>query len=134
MRRLARMAAALCALGLLGVGGSHAGARSLPAHRFPARLLVYAQEWSLSPSRAVLPAGAVVVELWNRGQDAHDLRVRRIDRAGVMSGPTQAVRLTLPGQVSTAAWRLAPGRYQLYCSLPGHMAAGMHVIIGVRRR
>ena len=36
---------------------------------FPARLLVYAQEWSLQPSRASLPAGPVVVQLWNRGQD-----------------------------------------------------------------
>ncbi len=118
-----------------GVGVGGAAARPLPRHpRFPARLLVYAQEFSLSPSRAVLPPGRVVVELWNRGQDPHDLRARRLNAAGAMVGPTQAVALTLPGEVRTATWRLAPGRYQLYCSLPGHMAAGMHVVIDVRGR
>ncbi|HTU30456.1 MAG TPA: hypothetical protein VMF07_13820 [Solirubrobacteraceae bacterium] len=117
---------ALCA------GGEASTARAAH-HVYPARLLVYAQEWSLSPSRASLPAGRVVVQLWNRGMDPHDLRARRLV-AGRMVGHTYAVHLTLPGRVSTATWTLAPGRYQLYCSLPGHMKAGMRVQITVRRR
>jgi plastocyanin len=118
----------------LAAGGAGAAADALAAHRvYPARLLVYAQEWSLSPSRATLPAGRVVVQLWNRGMDPHDLRARRLV-GGRMVGHTFAVHLTLPGRVSTATWRLGPGRYQLYCSLPGHMKAGMRVQITVRRR
>ena len=116
----------------LGAGGGAADARA-PDHVYPARLLVYAQEWSLSPSRASLPAGRVVVQLWNRGMDPHDLRARRLVGRR-MVGHTYAVHLTLPGRVSTAKWTLAPGRYQLYCSLPGHMKAGMRVQITVRRR
>jgi uncharacterized cupredoxin-like copper-binding protein len=127
-----RVAAWLVLVLALGAGGGAADARATD-HVYPARLLVYAQEWSLSPSRASLPAGRVVVQLWNRGMDPHDLRARRLV-AGQMVGHTYAVHLTRPGRVSTATWTLAPGRYQLYCSLPGHMKAGMRVQITVRRR
>jgi plastocyanin len=90
-------------------------------------LLVYAQEWSLWPSRGSLPAGGVAVELWNRGQDAHDLRIRRLNSGNKMVGPVLgSVQYTLPGKITKAYWRLRkPGRYELYCSLPGHAALGM---------
>jgi uncharacterized cupredoxin-like copper-binding protein len=131
VRRLICLVSVLCAG---GVGATVAVAPASAAHKpYPARLLVYAQEWSLQPSRASLPAGPVVVQLWNRGQDAHDLRVQRTAASGAMVGPIQSVRITLPGKVSSARWTLAPGRYVLFCSLPGHMAAGMHVNITVRR-
>jgi len=117
---------------VLCAGTGAADARAV-ADAYPARLLVYAQEWSLSPSRATLPAGRVIVELWNRGMDPHDLRARRlVDRR--MVGHTFAVHITQPGKITTATWTLSPGRYQLYCSLPGHMKAGMHVQITVRPR
>jgi uncharacterized cupredoxin-like copper-binding protein len=131
VRRLICLVSALCAG---GVGAVVAVAPASAAHKpYPARLLVYAQEWSLQPSRASLPAGPVVVQLWNRGQDAHDLRVQRMSASGAMVGPIQGVKITLPGKVSTARWTLARGRYMLFCSLPGHMAAGMHVNITIRR-
>jgi hypothetical protein len=101
------------------------------AARPPARLLVYAQEWSLWPSRSWVPAGPVVVELWNRGQDAHDLRIRRL-WDGHMVGGTQGIRVTQSGQISRATWRLGRGTYQLYCSMPGHMKLGMHARLTVR--
>jgi hypothetical protein len=101
--------------------------------RPPARLLVYAQEWSLWASRPSVPAGRVEVQLWNRGQDAHDLRVRRIDARGRMiGGVLGSVRTTLPGTISTASWHLRAGRYELYCAMPGHMKLGMHAHLTVR--
>jgi hypothetical protein len=101
--------------------------------RPPARLLVYAQEWSLWASRPSVPAGRVVVQLWNRGQDAHDLRVRRVDARGRMSGGVLAsMRTTLPGTISTASWHLRAGRYELYCAMPGHMKLGMRARLTVR--
>jgi plastocyanin len=121
----------LCLLALVTTGAPTTAAADQRV--YPARLLVYAQEWSLSPSRASLPAGRVVVQLWNRGMDPHDLRARRLVGRR-MVGHTFAVHLTLPGNVTTATWTLAPGRYQLYCSLPGHMMAGMRVQITVHRR
>jgi uncharacterized cupredoxin-like copper-binding protein len=98
----------------------------------PARMLVYAQEWSVYPSRPSVPAGRVTVQLWNRGQDAHDLRIRRLSRTGRMVGRAQAVRKTGSGSLSQARWRLKPGRYELYCSLPGHLRRGMHTRLTVR--
>jgi plastocyanin len=106
-------------------------APTLAASTGPARMLVYAQEWSLWPSRSTIPAGKVVVQLWNRGQDAHDLRIRRL-HDGRMRGRAQGVKVTQSGDLSHATWRLAPGRYVLYCSMPGHYRRGMHTTIVVR--
>jgi hypothetical protein len=99
----------------------------------PARMLVYAQEWSLWPSRTSVPAGRVTVQLWNRGQDSHDLRIRRLGAGGVMTGRTQGIAITRSGVLHRATWRLAPGRYELYCSLPEHLQRGMHTTLVVRR-
>lgn len=98
----------------------------------PARMLVYAQEWSLWPSRSSLPAGSVTVQLWNRGQDAHDLRIRRLGQGGRMFGRAQGVSVTHSGAIRNASWRLSRGSYELYCSMPGHLALGMHVRLLVR--
>ncbi len=94
-------------------------------------MLVYAQEWSLWPSRTTLPSGRVAVQLWNRGQDAHDLRIRRVNRAGHMIGRALGAPVTLSGNISDASWTLRPGLYELYCSMPGHRARGMHVLVRV---
>lgn len=101
----------------------------------PTHLLVYAQEWSLWPSRGSVPTGRVMVELWNRGDDAHDLRIRRLDSADQMVGRVLgAVRTTASGGLARATWRLpTPGRYQLYCSVPGHLALGMKAELTVTR-
>lgn len=106
-------------------------ARTSPS---PAHLLVYAQEWSLWPSSGSVPAGTVDVELWNRGEDAHDLRIRHLGAAGQMVGPVDGtVRVTPSGGISHAVWHLQAGHYEIYCSLPGHLAMGMHAKITVRR-
>jgi len=129
MRRL--LASFLCAVAaVLGAGGVAVAARP-PA---PAHLLVYAQEWSLWPSRTSVPAGTVIVQLWNRGQDAHDLRIRRLSARGQMIGPVLgAVRITRSGHISQATWHLNSGRYELYCSMPGHLKLGMHARLTVTR-
>jgi uncharacterized cupredoxin-like copper-binding protein len=110
---------------------SAAKAPSEGAAKVPARLLVYAQEWSLWPSRPSIASGKVIVQLWNRGEDAHDLRVRKLSH-GAMVGRTQGDAITQSGKVSQATWHLGPGTYELYCSMPGHLAKGMHTRITVR--
>jgi hypothetical protein len=127
MRR-ACVAVALLAATIAGAAPA-LGARK--ARKAPAHLLVYAQEWSLWPSRTSLPSGSVNVELWNRGEDAHDLRLRRL-RRGQMVGPIEgAVKVTLSGGLSNGSWKLRPGRYMLYCSMPGHYMRGMHTVLTV---
>ena len=129
-RVLRRVLTAVTATAVLA-GGALPAATSARVSAPPARLLVYAQEWSLWPSRAALPAGTVDVELWNRGQDPHDLRIRAL-RRGRPAGRIQGVSVTAAGKISQAGWRLAAGRYELYCSLPGHAHRGMHTTLTVR--
>jgi plastocyanin len=120
-----------CVVAALAPSGAIASAASRQA---PAHLLVYAQEWSLWPSRRSVPAGTVIVQLWNRGQDAHDLRIRRLNAGGQMVGPVLgAVRITPSGQLSQSTWHLKAGRYELYCSMPGHLMMGMHARLTVTR-
>ena len=103
-------------------------------HAAASDLLVYAQEWSLWPSRGHLPAGTVYVELWNRGEDMHDAQIRRLNTHGKMVGRVLGkVQATLPGHISQATWHLKPGRYELFCSMPGHLRLGMHARLTVTR-
>jgi uncharacterized cupredoxin-like copper-binding protein len=126
--------AAGCGLGGAGLG-LPAAASAHAARPTPAHLLVYAQEWSLWPSRTTLPAGTVDVQLWNRGQDAHDVRVRRRNAQGVMVGAVLGgVSVTPSGDIHSAVWHLKAGRYEIYCSLPGHLMMGMHANLTVTGR
>ena len=125
MRSFRLAAPTLAALG--------AAALALPAAaRAPARMLVTAQEWSLTLSRGTVPAGALTVELFDRGQDAHNLNIRRVGSRGALVGFAQAVALAQAGRLTDATWHLAPGRYELYCSLPGHAQKGMRAYLTVR--
>jgi plastocyanin len=92
-----------------------------------ARLGVTAREWSLVLSRVNLPAGPALVELQNRGEDAHNLRIERLDG----SGTPLDVPLAEAGEVKSGEATLAAGTYKVYCALPGHDAAGMHAQLTV---
>lgn len=123
-----RLRAALLALAAIG-------ALALPAAaRAPSRMLVTAREWSVTLSRGTAPAGPLTVQLYNRGQDAHNLNIRRLDRRRRMTGPVQKVALTQAGGLTEASWHLKPGRYEVYCSLPGHVRKGMRAFFTVVAR
>jgi len=87
----------------------------------PARLQVTAREYSFTLSRDTVPAGPIIIELVNAGQDAHNLHIAPAD-----GGADVAVfPLTQPGTHEDLQFTLAAGSYTLYCSLPGHEAMGM---------
>ena len=69
---------------------------------------VTAQEFRYSLSRTKVKAGRVIVELVNRGQDTHDLDIKRV-------GSTHTFRFpdVQPGHVVDRELKLVPGRYQL---------------------
>ena len=102
----------------------------VPAHvpPPPARVQVVAQEFRYSLSRTRVRAGRVIVELVNRGQDTHDLDLRRIGGTRIYRFPS-----VQPGQVVDREWTLAPGTYVLWCAMPGHRELGMHAVLRVRR-
>ncbi len=103
----------------------------------PSRLLVTASEWRLTLSRAAVRPGPALIQLQNIGEDAHDLRARRIRRSRVAGGSTRVPAMASPetpsGELSEVEVSLRPGRYRLWCSLPGHRQAGMQATLRVRR-
>jgi plastocyanin len=78
-------------------------------------------------SRPTVPAGKVVLEFINRGQDEHNLNA---------DGPAEgsaagSIPNTAPGGHPSLALVLRPGSYTLFCSLPGHEARGMKATLTV---
>jgi plastocyanin len=93
------------------------------------RLQATTREFSVQLSRPAIAAGSVILQLVNGGEDPHDLHVR--PAAG--GADVLAVDRTDPfGGVTDASGTLAAGSYTLYCSLPGHEAAGMHALLTVK--
>ena len=95
----------------------------------PSRVLVEAREFHFTLSRTTVKAGPAVVQLAIRGEDPHDLALRRL---GAPAAQVSRVPETQPGAV--AEWRgtLKRGRYELYCSLRGHKKAGMRTVLTVK--
>ena len=94
----------------------------------PARVQVVAQEFRYSLSRSTVRSGRVIVELVNRGQDTHDLDLRRIGGTHIFRFPS-----VQPGQVVDRELKLVPGRYVLWCAVADHKERGMRAVLRVVR-
>ena len=125
MRLRVAAAAALVGLAAAGVAGAHPSSSS----RAPSRLLVAGREYSLQLSRGAVKRGPALIQFVNRGEDPHDLRLRRFGAQRAVSVPE--VRAGGLAQFET---RLGSGRYHLWCSLPGHEERGMRAVLKVRSR
>jgi hypothetical protein len=95
----------------------------------PARVQVTAQEFRYTLSRPSIKAGSVIVELRNGGQDAHDLRMRRVGGTRVYAWPN-----VQPGGVLDETFKLLPGTYALWCGVANHRKLGMTATLLVRKR
>ena len=101
---------------------------STPPPHPPARVQVVAQEFRYSLSRTTVRAGRVIVELVNRGEDTHDLDLRRVGGTRTFHFPS-----VQPGQVVDRELKLVPGRYVLWCTIANHQERGMHAVLRVVR-
>lgn len=99
-----------------------------PPPQPPARVQVVAQEFRYSLSRSTVRSGRVIVELVNRGQDTHDLDLRRIGGTHIFRFPS-----VQPGQVVDRELKLVPGRYVLWCAVADHKERGMRAVLRVVR-
>ena len=93
-----------------------------PRPTLPRAAAIAEREWDVHASRPRVAAGPVSLTVTNDGEDDHDLTV---------AGPAGSVGQVLlgPGETATLRVDLEPGRYRLYCSLPGHEALGMATTI-----
>lgn len=111
------------------VASSPAAAPAQPADS-PSRLLVTAREFDLTLSRVKLEPGPSVVQLYDFGEDPHDLAIQRAGAAKVFTIPE-----VLPGETGTLQLGLRrSSRYRLWCSLPGHAELGMRASLRTSRR
>ena len=96
--------------------------------REPARVQVVAKEFQLLPSRYVLRAGPIVVELVNMGEDAHDLALRRV----APSAHTIRIPVVQPGALRRVSVTLRKGRYAVWCTVTDHRSLGMNTRLVVK--
>jgi plastocyanin len=90
----------------------------------PARVEVTAEDtqaFSFVLSRPSVPAGRVIIEFVNHGQDEHNMHVAE----GGEGGEAGALGNTAPNAHPSLTLNLRHGSYTFFCSLPGHEAAGM---------
>jgi hypothetical protein len=99
-----------------------------PAPTLPSFVSVAAREFSLTLSRPLVGAGSVRIELRNNGEDPHNLVV---SPEGTHT-PLASFSTLDPDLYERRSASLAPGRYQLWCSLEGHDARGMSVTLRVQ--
>lgn len=100
-----------------------------PERTSPDRLQVKARDstgWYFLLSRPDVNAGDVTVELVNEGEDDHNLRMQQ---GG--AGPLYSIPDVHSLERATATFNLTPGTWHLWCSLPGHEAAGMSANLNV---
>jgi hypothetical protein len=94
----------------------------------PSFVSVAAREFSLTLSRPLVGAGNVRMELRNSGEDPHNLVV---SPEGTHT-PLATFSELDPGLYERRTVALAPGRYQLWCSLEFHEGLGMNVTLRVQ--
>src|SRR5262245_36483716 len=122
-----RLAAALACAAIVAFAAMPASASAPPGH-----LLVTGYEYSLTLSRAKLDPGSTVVQFVNNGEDAHDLKLKRVG-----SDKEKAIGVVESHQNASVQLRLKKGaKYRLWCSLTtpvDHRANGMEATFNVRK-
>ncbi|MFI4993784.1 MAG: hypothetical protein ACHQCH_09245 [Solirubrobacterales bacterium] len=111
-----------------GPAGGAPPAESPTSPAAPAHVQVIAREYSFTLSRSEVPAGKVIVELANYGQDEHNLHATEPSE-GSEAG---SLPNTLPGAHPDLTLNLRPGSYTLFCSLKEHEAKGMKATLIVK--
>ncbi len=78
-------------------------------------------------SRSTVPAGQVIIEFVNHGQDEHNLNVTQpSEEAFDGSLPN-----TKPNEHPSISLTMRPGSYSLFCSIANHAARGMKATLVV---
>jgi uncharacterized cupredoxin-like copper-binding protein len=127
MKHLASVIPSLLLVALLSTGPvSPADAHSDAALK-EGTLEVVLSEWSLGFKTLEVEAGVLSVHVVNDGKIWHDFAVAE-------TGTTYKIYKTpvlVPGKAVVFFLELPEGRYDLYCSIPGHRERGMLASLAV---
>jgi plastocyanin len=128
--------AVVAAVAPTGGGALRRHRLTLPTAPLPHSLTVDESEWQVVPSERVVAAGKVTMQVYDRGQDAHNLTLQGpVTPNG--DGPIRGQVWLQSGGATTLVAKLRPGKYKLYCSMfagtpQSHEAMGMLSSIIVR--
>lgn len=87
---------------------------------------VSAVEYAFTLSRTAVPAGKVIFQFVNNGQDEHNLQIAPPE------GPLVGSFADMPAKgISDLQLEMQPGQYKLFCSLPTHGQEGMKATLTV---
>jgi hypothetical protein len=108
----------------------------LPVPPLPRSLTVDESEYIVVPSERVVGSGTVTFQVYDRGQDEHNLTIQgpiTLTGAGRVRGQVWMKS----GGMATIVAKLRPGKYKLYCSMfagtpQSHEMLGMNTLITVR--
>ncbi len=101
--------------------GPAAGA-PMPAAPGAKAVVVDESEFKIVTSTTTFKAGQITFEAKNVGKIPHDLAIKQTG---------DKTKLIQPGGSATLTVTLKAGKYELYCTVPGHEAAGMKLNITV---
>ena len=93
-----------------------------PAKPAATKVPVSETEFKIVAGSTDFKAGEITFEAKNDGKIPHDLAIK---------GTSDKTRLIPPGGSAELKVTLKPGKYELYCTVPGHEAAGMRLNITV---
>jgi len=87
---------------------------------------VSAVEYAFTLSRTTVPAGKVIFQFVNNGQDEHNLKMAPPE------GPLVGSFADTPAKgISDLQLEIQAGQYKLFCSLPTHEQEGMKATLTV---
>jgi plastocyanin len=112
-------------------GSGGAPPTETPAAAGPPHVEVTAEDteaFRFTLSRATVPAGQVIVEFVNHGQDEHNLNAVEPAKGETASPPPEN---TAAGAHRALTLKLHAGSYTFYCSLADHRAKGMEATLKV---
>lgn len=88
--------------------------------------------YGYAPSRKVVKAGELTVQLINKGEDEHNMDIEKVGAGGTPEGPILTTTSAPSGGQSTPTTvDVEQGTYRMWCTLPGHAAKGMEATIEV---
>jgi uncharacterized cupredoxin-like copper-binding protein len=97
-------------------------ATTTPAKPAATKVPVSETEFKITLASTNLKAGEITFEAKNDGKIPHDLAIKQT---------SDKTKLIQPGGTAELKVTLKPGTYELYCTVPGHEAAGMRVNVTV---
>lgn len=96
-------------------------------------------EMYVKPSASTVPAGKVKFVARNVGSVEHELMIERMPiRMDAPGMPTEDAAMGMIDEMGSMdrgemTLRLTPGKYELFCNVPGHYAAGQRTTLTVTR-